>query len=160
MATKMQKNETAEVKVNETSMVVVKKLELLKAIIEEIKINGIQFLDINDNTKCLRSNLLIEGQTLPLFIVLNNSIYSYIQVHLITVAPEKVNKCLAYLNDLNERFSMLKYSVSQTGNVILTCSVPSSEDHFQPELLIVLLDQIILHLQNTYSELMKKIWEE
>lgn len=157
MAKKVE-TEVKEMEVKES--IVEKKLAALKEFIEQQKINGLQILEINENNKVLRSNLIIEGQALPLFIVVNNSVYSYIQVHLVTVTEEKAEKCLKYLNELNERFHMLKYNISSNGNIVLTCSVPSSNDHFEPALLIALVDQVKLHLEANYSDLMKKVWDK
>ncbi len=139
---------------------VAKKMEALKEFIVKAKISGIQMVEIDEKNKVLRSNLLIEGQSLPMFIVLNNTVYSYIQVHLITVKPEKVAECLTYLNELNEQFSMLKYFINNGGNIVLTCSVPASDDGFEPALMIALIDQVKKHLEEHYAELMKKVWQD
>ena len=151
--------ETAEEVKAETNAVS-KKIAAMKEFIEKAKINGIQLIDANENNKILRSNLPIEGQTLPMFIVVNDTVYSYIQVHLVTVKEEKAEKCLRYLNELNERFSMLKYFVNKGGNIVLTCSVPASDDAFEPALLIALIDQVKRHLEENYAELMKKVWQD
>ena len=135
-----------------------KKVELMKEFIEKQKIKGIQFLEI-DNNNIFRSNLIIEGQVLPIFIVVNDSIYSFVQVQLITVTPEKAIQCMSYLNELNERFTMLKYYVNRPGNITVTCSVPASDDHFEPALLMALVDQVKSHLETNYKEIMKRVWE-
>lgn len=160
-----EKAETKEVKaaeeaVKEEPNTASKKIEAMKEFIEKAKINGIQLIEANENNKILRSNLLIEGQSLPMFIVVNDTVYSYIQVHLVTVKEEKAEKCLRYLNELNERFSMLKYFVNKGGNIVLTCSVPASDDAFEPALLIALIDQVKRHLEENYAELMKKVWQD
>lgn len=151
--------ETAE-EVRAETNTVSKKIAAMKEFIERAKINGVQLIDANENNKILRSNLPIEGQILPMFIVVNDTVYSYIQVHLVTVTEDKAVKCLPYLNELNERFSMLKYFVNNGGNIVLTCSVPASDDAFEPALLIALIDQVKKHLEENYAELMKKVWQE
>lgn len=137
-----------------------KKFAALKDFMLNAKIGGMQFLDTDDNNKILRSNLLIEGQRLPLFVVLNNTVYSYIQVHLTTVTPEKAAKCYTWLNTLNNNFNMLKYHIAANGNVVVTCSIPSGDDKFDPALVIALIDQVKLHLEKVFPELMQKIWQK
>lgn len=137
-----------------------KKFDALKEFVEERKINGVQFLEGNGLNKILRSNLLIAGQQLPMFVVVNETIYSFVQVHLATVDASQAEKCMLYLNELNERFSMLKYNINSNGNVVITCSIPSLDDNFSPALIIMLVDQVKMHLETHYPELMKRIWEK
>ncbi len=139
---------------------VVKKFNILKEYLTKANITGMQLLDINDSNKVMRSNLLIEGQALPMFIVVNDTVYSYIQVHLVTLTEDKKLKCIDFLNELNERFSMLKYFVNREGNIVLTCSIPSGDDKFDPALIFALVDQVKTHLEANYPELMKKIWKD
>lgn len=137
-----------------------KKFEALKAFIEQADVKGIQIADETDQHKIFRSLLNIEGQNLPVFIVLNNSIYSFIQVHLVTIPEEKRAKCLPFLNELNEKYSMLNYFINSQGNIVLNCNVTALDNNFEPAIFIALIDQIILHLQDNYSDLMKKVWED
>lgn len=137
-----------------------KKLAAMKEYAEQVKINGIQIIDVNEQNKVLRSNLLIAGQTLPMFIVLNDTVYSYIQIHLAAIDKSKEDKCLKYLNELNEKFSMLKYHINSENNVVLTCSVPSSNDKFEPALVFALVDQVKILLEENYTELMQTLWKD
>lgn len=131
----------------------------LKKFIEDKEIIGMQFLEDNELNKIARSNLLIEGQALPMFVVVNDSVYSFIQVHLASgVSDDKKTKVLQYLNEMNARFNMLKYCINSDGNIVLSCSVPASDDHFEPGLIIALIDQMKKHLNENYGELMKKVW--
>lgn len=151
----MEKPETTQ----EVSLVD-KKMQAMQEYMTKAQVNGFQVIEVNEKNKVLRSNLLIKGQTLPLFIVVNDTVYSYIQVHLVTVEGGKIPQCLAYLNQLNERFNMLKYCINAQGNVVLTCSVPASDDKFEPGLIIALVDQVKNHLEEVYPEIMKNIWQD
>lgn len=156
----MAEKKKAEAKVAETVNVIDKKAAALKEYMEKANVNGIQFVDINEHNKAVRSHLLVEGQALPMFIVVNDTVYSFIQVHLATVDAAKAQKCLPYLNELNERFNMLKYCINKAGNLVLTCSVPSGDDKFDPALLIALVDQVKGHLDAMYPSIMQKIWQD
>ena len=102
----------------------------------------------------VNTRLLVKGQTLPLFIVVNNTVYSYIQAHLVTIPQEKLADTLQYINELNN----LKYAVNPQGNVVLTFSVPAADDKFEPGLIFALVDQVKAHLEENYATLMDKIW--
>lgn len=136
------------------------KAEAIISTVRTNNINGIRYIEVDDNNKIFESRFLIEGQALPMFLVVNSTVYSYIHVHLVTVTPEKVEKCNEYLNRLNESFPMLKYFINNVGNIVLTCSIPSADDKFDPALMFALVDQVKGHLEENYKELMQKIWEE
>ena len=98
------KEETAEVtaaaeKAEET--LAMKKLTALKEFADAHEISGLQYLQINEANLLVNTRLLVEGQTLPLFIVVNNSVYTYLQAHLVTLTEEKKAATLSYLNELN-----------------------------------------------------------
>lgn len=140
--------------------VAAKKLQDLQELMEKAGINGLTVAEDGEERKVLRSNLLVEGQTLPLFIILNKSVYSYIQVQLATAAPDKLEKLLPHLNELNDKYGMLKYLVNANGGVVLSCCLINNDDAFSPALLFGVLDQIKLHLEETYAQLMEKLWQK
>lgn len=150
---------TAEAGKAEESLAL-KKLTALKDFADAHEITGLQYLQINEANLLINTRLLIEGQTLPLFIVVNNSVYTYLQAHLVTLTEEKKAATLSYLNDLNNEFNMLKYSINPQGNVILTFSVPAGDDKFDPALVFALVDQVKAHLEAHFAALMEKIWSK
>ena len=149
---------TAAEKAEET--LAMKKLTALKEFADAHEISGLQYLQINEANLLVNTRLLVEGQTLPLFIVVNNSVYTYLQAHLVTLTEEKKAATLSYLNELNNEFNMLKYSINPQGNVILTFSIPAGDDKFDPALVFALVDQLKAHLDTHYSALMEKIWSK
>ena len=144
--------EVTEAKAEET--LAMKKLTALKEFADAHEISGLQYLQINEENLLINTRLLVEGQTLPLFIVVNNSVYTYLQAHLVTLTEEKKAATLSYLNELNNEFNMLKYSINPQGNVVLTFSIPAGDDKFD------LVDQLKAHLDTHYSALMEKIWSK
>ncbi len=151
---------TAEESAKAEQTVAQQKAEAIINTVRANNINGIRYIEVDDNNKIFESRFLIEGQALPMFIVVNSTVYSYIHVHLVTITPEKLEKCSEYLNRLNDSFPMLKYFINDVGNVVLTCSLPSADDKFDPALVFALVDQVKAHLEDNYKVLMQKIWEE
>lgn len=87
----------------------------------------------------------------PCLSVVNNSVYTYLQAHLVTLTEEKKAATLSYLNELNNEFNMLKYSINPQGNVILTFSIPAGDDKSDPALVFALVDRLKAHLDTHYS---------
>ena len=152
--------EAAEETAKAGQTVAQQKAEAIISTVRANNINGIRYIEVDDNNKIFESRFLIEGQALHMFIVVNSTVYSYIHVHLVTITPEKLEKCSEYLNRLNDSFPMLKYFINDVGNVVLTCSLPSTDDKFDPALVFALVDQVKAHLEDNYKVLMQKIWEE
>ena len=51
-----------------------KKAEAVINVIKEGNINGIRYIEVDENNKIFESRLLIEGQALPLFLVVNSTV--------------------------------------------------------------------------------------
>ena len=134
------------------------KLAALLQAMEAEKVNGLQVAEKTAARNILTGNFLIEGQVVPMFVVLDNSVYSYIQVNIANLTAEQGKACLKHLNELNERYTMLKYAVNPNNTVILTCSVPAANDKFDPALVIALIDQVKNQVTEEYAQLMKIIW--
>lgn len=152
--------ETPDEAVKAEESLALKKLTALKEFADAHEITGLQYLQINEANLLINTRLLIEGQTLSLFIVVNNTVYTYLQAHLVTLTEEKKAAALSYLNDLNNEFNMLKYSVNPQGNVMLTFSIPAGDDKFDPALVFALVDQLKAHLETHFPALMAKIWSK
>lgn len=150
------KTEAVEVKV------AAEKVAAFQKYLEENKIGGFGLQDFQNDVhaKAFRSNLPVEGQNLPFMILLDDSVYTILQVQIATsiATGDKKEKICAYLNDLNEQYRMLKYTVDAAGNVLLTCCIPAGVPHFEPALVIAILNQIQGHLNALYPEIMKQLW--
>lgn len=150
------KTEAVEVKV------AAEKIAAFQKYLEENKISGFGLQDFQNDVhaQAFRSNLPVEGQNLPFMILLDDSVYTILQVQIATsiATGDKKEKICAYLNDLNEQYRMLKYTVDAAGNVLLTCCIPAGVPHFEPALVIAILNQIQGHLNALYPEIMKQLW--
>lgn len=153
---KMAETKAAEVKV------AAEKVAAFQKYLEDNHIGGFGLQDFQNDVhaQAFRSNLPVEGQNLPFMILLDDSVYTMLQVQVassIAVGDKRARIC-EYLNDLNEQYRMLKYSADAAGNVLLTCCIPAGVPHFEPALVIAILNQIQGHLNALYPEIMKNLW--
>ena len=142
--------------------VATEKVEAFQKFLDENQITGFNMEDLGGEAHrhAFRSNLPVAGQQLPFWIVLDDSVYTMIQIQIvgaIAVADKRERVC-AYLNDLNEQYQVLKYSADAQGNVILSCCIPAGVPHFEPALVIAILNQIQINLNETYGGMMKELW--
>lgn len=108
-----------------------------------------------------RSNLEAGGQTLPLVVSMDDSMYNMVQVLVSRGTVNETNRqqVMEYLNSLNRRLKAIKYYVDEGGNICLDSCIPSTEEHFDPMVVITVLNVMMEHLQKEYPVLMKHIWE-
>lgn len=148
----------------EESAVAATKAAAFRTYIEKENIGGVQEHEAGDavHSHVFRSNLPVQGQSLPFMILIDDSVYTLIQVEIAAqlVTAEKKPGVAVYLNDLNDQYRMLKYGSDEMGNVLLTCSIPSGIDQFDPSLIVALLNQIQGHLNALYPDVMAKLWSK
>lgn len=148
----------------EENKVAIEKMEILKKYLEEGKVTGfaLQVFSNEVHAHAFRSNLPIAGQNLPFMILLDDSVYTIIQIQVAAniVNDTKQGKISAYINDLNNQYRMLKYHIDEAGNVLLTCCIPAGVTNFDPALVIAVLNQIQGHLNALYPKIMEKLWEK
>lgn len=128
------------------------------------KVEGFASRVVNDqlNSVVFHSNLAVKGQNLPVAVIIDDSVYTMIQVQVIGDAgsQKSLQELAVYANELNQTYRMLKYMVTPEGHLALSCCVASDHDKFEPKLVIGILDQILQHLNQEYPNFMRKIWAE
>ena len=143
--------------------VVQKKDKAFQEYLDSHKISGFgkQYAGENGEVVIYRSNLQIKGNTIPFMILLDNSVYTLLQFQAAVgaVKPEKKEKLSAYFNDLNNQYRMLKFTCDAAGNVLLSVSIPAGAPHFEPALVIALLNEVEKLLDQEYDHLMAKLKE-
>lgn len=154
----MKKEETEEI------MVAKEKAAKLQAYMEQENITGMELHEVDDaaHSHVFRSNLPLRGQDLPFMILVDDSVYTLIQIEVAArIATVKKKPGLAaYLDGLNNEYRMLKYNSDAVGNILLTCSIPSGVEQFDPPLIIALVNEIQSHLKTIYPDLMKNLWSD
>ena len=102
-------------------------------------------------TVVYHGRLEIHGNSLPVFIVLDNSVFSYIRVAI------TIKKLLPKLNELNQQYKVTKYYVNdEDSNIYADISVPTTDDTFEPAVLVNLMLEVIKpHLDEVHPDLLK-----
>lgn len=96
----------------------------------------------------------------PVFIVLDDTVFNLGRI-IITTAPvpeDRRDEVITYLNDLNSRFKIFKYYLSnEDGFVYMDVSFPGA-DEFEPALLMSLLLEVVEpHLKEFYSQIIDTV---
>lgn len=127
--------------------------------------NGLAFFHQNAandeaDTIIFQSNIQVEGQTLPVGIVTDGTIYTIIRVQVGAGLIKEANRTKfdEYLNVLNRSYKVFKYIAAEDGSVFLDACLPSTNESFDPEVVRVILDVIVDHLNQEYKNIMKAAW--
>jgi hypothetical protein len=140
------------------------KVEAFEKYLLDNKVEGFAYKVVNDqlHSVVFHSNLAVRGQNLPVAVIIDDSVYTMIQVQAVSFAvnEKSLQELAVYANELNQTYRMLKYLVTTEGNLVLSCCVASDHDKFEPKLVIGILDQILQHLNQEYPNFMRKVWIE
>ncbi len=114
-----------------------------------------------NGTVVFKSNIEAEGQRLPVGIITDNTIYTIIRVQIGTGLIKDGNreKINAFLNEMNRSYKVFKYVAADDGTIYLDSCISSSNEMFDPQLVRVILDVIVNHLQSEYKKIMKEVWD-
>lgn len=103
----------------------------------------------------------VAAQQLPLFIVLDDTVFNLIRLVVTTgaVPAEKQADVVAYLNELNGKFKIFKYYLGEDDNVVyMDISLPAANETFDPNLLVGLLLEVLEpHIKEYYPSILGKV---
>lgn len=140
-----------------------KKAESFKQYLAEKKITCFQAEELPQdklNTVAFRSSVEVEGQRLPLVLLLDSSIYCMVRVLVANHALKPGNEAelLRAVNALNRRYKAFKYYLDDEGSLVLDSCIMMPVGEADGGLIYTVLDVILRHLQAEYRPLMQKIW--
>ncbi len=140
------------------------KAEKFQDMLEEKQIEAFQSEEMKDDyhTTVFHSNVEVKGQRLPLWVLVDDSIYTIIRVGIATKVVEDKNRAAVqnYLDGINRHYKIFKYYTAENGDLILDCCLTATDDGFDPLLIQTILNVILEHLQEAYADIMKVVWAE
>lgn len=140
------------------------KVEKFDKFLEEKEIQCFQKEVIEDElgTTAYRSFMEVEGQNLPILVIVDNSIYTMVRVQIATkvIKEHNLEKVLEYINELNRQYKVFKYFITAEGDLYLDSCLPSTNETFDGEIVYTIIDVLLKHLVEHYANLMGKIWSE
>lgn len=140
------------------------KAEKWQAFIKENKITAFTTEEVKNDLHpvLFRSNFDTDGVRIPLMLVLDDSIYTMFQVLVArkAVTAENKNKVEELLNEYNKQFKVFKYYVNDEGDICLDTCMPSTAESFDSNVVRSVMDVVLKHLQEKYSDIMKVAWNK
>ncbi len=130
--------------------------------LKENKMNVFQEETLKDELKTVlfRSNMEIEGQRLPLVVVIDESIYVLCRILVAGKCIKKENEVevTRLLNHLNRSYKTFKFYTTEAGEIVLDACLPTTAEQFEPNMVRALIDLSVKNLEENYSIIMQKVW--
>jgi hypothetical protein len=139
------------------------KAEKFAKMLKENKIVCFTTAELGDEpeTAVFRSVMEIEGQQLPVAVLIDKSIFIVIRAVILQKIPGKTDAAVAklekYIAAANGNYKIFKYYIKEN-SLILDMCLPVPDSSFEPEVVRALLELAVRHLQENYGELMKIVW--
>ena len=118
-------------------------------------------LDDEQATVIFRSRVEIDGQRLPMAIVIDTSPYVIIRVEIVSgVKNERRDTIRDHINTLNSRYKLFKYYMREDGLVYNDVCIPFTDETFDGAVVINILNVLINHLNEVYGDFMERVWSK
>lgn len=128
---------------------------------KEIKAFTTEELKDDLHTVVFRSRMDIQGNSLPTIVVWDDSIYGMIRILVAPKALNETNKTalLELLNGYNKKYKSFKYYVDDEGSLLLDACLLTKTNEADGDMVYIMFDVFIQHLNEVYKEIMKVIWQ-
>ena len=112
------------------------------------------------NTVVFRSQIDVEGQSLPTLVILDSSLYGIIRVklgdHLLQAGKEL--ELLRQVNAWNSQYKIFKYYFDEEGTLFLDTHILNQQGQVDGAGICILLQLLVQHLTKSYKALMQSVW--
>lgn len=140
------------------------KAEVFQQYLKEKDITVFTVEKIKDDalhTVVFRSHFAIQGNQLPVIVILDSSIYGMIRVLVVPKAVRKDNEAALQklINQYNKQYKSFKYYTDDEGNLILNMCILCRNGEADGDMIYTMFDVLITHLQDAYKDIMKVIWQ-
>ena len=111
------------------------------------------------NTVVYHGRLDVHEHSLPVFIVVDDSAFTYVRIAITTTSIDKkvIPAVLKELNTLNQDYKISKYYVSsEDNNIYMDVSIPCLNEQFDPTVVVNLMLEVIQpHLDTVHKDILK-----
>ena len=111
-------------------------------------------------TVIYRSNMEVKEKYITMKLIFDTTIYSVFRVWVATnvINDENRSRVEAFINEMNRQYKVFKYYTSEKGDLVLDCCIPSTDEAMDPALVRAVIDVVLQHLQEKYTDIMQVIW--
>lgn len=107
-----------------------------------------------------RSTVGVQGQQLPLMVVIDTSVFTIIRVQICPQALSETDQSALYkfINEQNFSYKPFKFFVNGAGDLMLEICLLFTGEEAKPDEIYLMFEVIINYLNENYRGIMKLIW--
>ena len=107
-----------------------------------------------------RSTVSIQGQTLPLIVVIDTSVFTIIRVQICPQALNETDQTALYkfINEHNLNYKPFKFFLNNAGDLMLENCLLFTGEEVKSDEIYLMFEVIINYLNENYRGIMKLIW--
>ena len=142
------------------------KAQLFEALVEQVGgKNWFLVEELGDTleTKRYQGHLSVLGYRVPVYLYINNSLFSVVRV-VLSQAPLKGNVLKSvweHLNTLNKTYTANKYYIGEDRNVFLDITLPAQDNDFDPNMILHILQEFLpAHLEQELPAIVSVLGEK
>lgn len=133
----------------------------LSAYFNQKDIKGFRLQEAKDelNTAVFHTGLQSEGKTLPMMVIIDDSMFITLEVWIANqlVNDDNRDKILPILDEMNRAQKLFRYFTREDGGLFLSTCIMAKDDTFDPEVIHALMDLTAQHVASDIADMMKKI---
>lgn len=127
-------------------------------------IDSFKVEELNDEhgSVIFRSTLILNGQSIPVGIILDDTIYAIVRVNIAVRAMNDDNyyELVNLVMRLNNKSKLFKYYITPDMSVILDVCLPFNKGHLSCELLYRLVAVTARELDEHYKDFVRLLWSD
>lgn len=107
-----------------------------------------------------RSTVSVQGQQLPLMVVIDTSVFTIIRVQVCPQAFNETEQSALYkfINEQNLGYKPFKFFLNSAGDLMLEICLLFTDEEVKPDEIYLMFEMIINYLNENYRGIMKLIW--
>ncbi len=116
-------------------------------------------LDVEGGVVAYTFNYTISGNNVAFFLFINDPVIILLHSRLMKLNnPAKREKMLYLLNQLNSKYNLSKYVLTDDDDIDFTVPFIAMEDDFNPEVVMAVTSSILSDLEEDYAKIMRVNW--
>ena len=107
-----------------------------------------------------RSTVSVQGQQLPLLVVIDTSVFAIIRVRICPQALNEIDQVALYkfINEQNFNYKPFKFFLNSAGDLMLEICLLFTDEEIKADEIYLMFEVIINYLNENYRGIMKLIW--
>lgn len=138
--------------------------KLFASYLELNKVEGFVIEELADEVHSVifRTQIPLRGQTVPLAVICDDTMYTLVRANLATEALSDKNAFAlsSLMMRLNHSSKLFKYYLAPDGSILLDACIPYDAKHFSPKLVMTIVNVMVKELEKEYGNFVRILWDE